>query len=150
MVWHSGLLHKLNFWLSKFIILPFFNYNGFELFLRGSLCKNTQLMQEFLKVPFLILHFPSNIVMTFLVILSVILLSTLMILESTLSVIRHLICGNNQTWILNLYLICMTLKTGAGSIVDFNHGKKELPSFDWFSNSGVFDAKMEGSVLEGK
>ena len=44
----------------------------------------------------------------------------------------------------------MTLKTGAGSIVDFNPGKKELPSFDWFSNSGVFDAKMEGSVLEGK
>ena len=48
-------------------------------------------------------------------ILSVILLSMLMILLSTLSVIRHLICGNNQNWLLNLNLIYETLWNGEGS-----------------------------------
>ena len=47
--------------------------------------------------------------------LSVILLSMLMILLSILSVIRHLICGNNLNWLLNLNLIYETLWTGAGS-----------------------------------
>ena len=60
-----------------------------------SLHKNTQLMLEFLQAPFLFLHFPYYTLMTFLMILSVILLSMLMILLSTLSEIRHLICGNN-------------------------------------------------------
>ena len=47
--------------------------------------------------------------------LSVILLYTLMILLSILSVIRHLICGNNLNWLLNLNLIYETLQTGARS-----------------------------------
>ena len=51
--------------------------------------------------------------MTFLM-LSVILLSILMILPSTLTVIRHLICGNNLNWLLNLNLIYETLWTRAG------------------------------------
>ena len=42
--------------------------------------------------------------MTFLMMLSVILLSMLMIQLSILSVIRHLICGNNLNWLLNLNL----------------------------------------------
>ena len=36
----------------------------------------------------------------------------LMILLSTVSVIRHLICGNNMNWLLNLNLIYETLWTG--------------------------------------
>ena len=52
--------------------------------------------------------------MTFLLMLSVILLSMLMILSSSLSVIRHLIC-DNQNRLLNLNLICETLWAGAGS-----------------------------------
>ena len=44
--------------------------------------------------------------------LSVILVSMLMILLSILSVIRHLICGNNLKWLLNLNLIYETLWTG--------------------------------------
>ena len=52
--------------------------------------------------------------MTFLLMLSVILLSMLMILSSSLSVIRHLIC-DNQNWLLNLNLIYETLWAGAGS-----------------------------------
>ena len=56
---------------------------------------NIQLMREFLKGPFLVLHFSYYILMTFLKMLSVMLLSMLMILLSTLNVIRDLICGNN-------------------------------------------------------
>ena len=50
----------------------------------GSLHKNIQLMLEFLKVPFLVLHFSYYTLMTFLM-LSVILLSMLIILLSTLN-----------------------------------------------------------------
>ena len=53
--------------------------------------------------------------MTFLRMVSVILLSMLMILLSILSVIRHLICGNNLSWLLNLNLIYETLWTGVRS-----------------------------------
>ena len=55
----------------------------------GSL--HIQLMLEFLKPPFLVLHFTYSTFMTFLMVLSVILLSVLMILLSTQCVIRHLI-----------------------------------------------------------
>ena len=47
--------------------------------------------------------------------LSVILLSILMILLSTLSVIRHMSCGNNYSWLLNLNLIYEALWTGVRS-----------------------------------
>ena len=75
-------------------------------FWKGRLHKNIQLMQEFLKAPFLVLHFSYYTLMTFLMKLSVILLSMLMIL---LSIRRHQICGNN------LNLIYEMLWTGAGS-----------------------------------
>ena len=48
-----------------------------------------------LKAPFLVLHFCYYTLVTFLMMLSEVLLSMLMILLSTLNVIRHLICGNN-------------------------------------------------------
>ena len=69
--------------------------NGFEWLWMGSLHKNIQLMLEFLKAPFFVLHFSYYKLMTFLMILSVILLSILMILLSPVSAIGHLICGNN-------------------------------------------------------
>ena len=47
--------------------------------------------------------------------LPVILLSMLMILLFIPSVIRHLICGNNFNWLLNLNLIYETLWTRVGS-----------------------------------
>ena len=61
-----------------------------------------------------------------------VLLSMLMILLSILCVIRHLICGRNLNWLLNLYLIYETLWTGVGS---------GLLSF-------AIDMKMDGSVFE--
>ena len=76
----------------------------------GNFHKNIQLMLELLKAPFLVLHFSFYTLIVFLIKLSVILLSMLsmiillsmlMILLSTLSVMRHLICGNNLNLLLN-------------------------------------------------
>ena len=76
---------------------------------------NTQFMLEFLKAPFLLLHFFYYTLMTFLMMLSVILVSMLMILLSILSIAGHLICDNNLNWLLNLNLIYKTLWAGARS-----------------------------------
>ena len=35
-------------------------------------------------------------------------------------------------------------------LVDFNDGKTQLVSFDWSNNTGAIDAKIDGSVLEGR
>ena len=87
--------------------------------------------------------------MTFLL-LSVILLSMLMILISVLIVIRHLICGNNQNWLLNLNLICETLDWDRKWLVDFNARKTQLLSLDRSNNTSAIDLKMDWSVLEKK
>ena len=95
----------------------------------GSLPKNIQLMLEFLKSTFIVIHlsyyndlfhfsyYPTNDLM----ILSLILLSMLMlmILLSALNVIMHLICGHNQNWLLNLNLIYDTMWTATegGSLI---------------------------------
>ena len=98
-VWHASLLHKLkSYGISRqiFGLISFFSVIGaFGQFWMGNPHKNIQLMAEFLKGPFLVLYFSYHRLMTFLMMLSVILLSTLMILLSILNVIRHLICGNN-------------------------------------------------------
>ena len=78
---------------------------GFGSFCIGSLHKNIQFMLEFLKGPFLVLHFSCYTLITFLLMSSVILLSMLMILLPTLNVIRYLICGSNQNWLMNWLLV---------------------------------------------
>ena len=83
-------------------------------FWMGSLQKKIQLTLEFHKASFLVLHF-SYYTSMILMMLSVKLLSVLMILLSILSVIRHLICGNNLNGLMNLNLIYETLWTGARS-----------------------------------
>ena len=86
--------------------------------------------------------------MTFLMMLSMILLSMLMILVSILSVIKHLICGNNLNWLLSD--LRDTVDWGKKWLVDFNAGKTQLVSFSQSNNTGVIDVKMDGSVLEEK
>ena len=54
--------------------------DSFKWFWMGSIHKNIQLMLEFLSVPFLVLHFSCYTLMTFLMMISVILLSMLMML----------------------------------------------------------------------
>ena len=78
--------------------------------------------------------------MTFLIMLSVILLSVLMILLCILSLIRHLICGNNLNWLLNLNLSHKTLSTGGKKrFVDFNVRKIQLVSFGLSNNNCSID-----------
>ena len=41
-----------------------------------------------------------------------------------------------------------TVDWGRKWFVDFNTGKTQLVSFDWSSNTGAINVKMDGSVLE--
>ena len=74
----------------------------------------------------------------------------MLILLSILSAIRHLICGNNLNWLLNLNLIYETLDWGKKWLVGFNAGKTQLVSFYSFNSNGSIDVKMGGSFLEEK
>ena len=103
------------------LFLLFSVTEGFEWFWMENLHKNNfQLMLVFLKAPLLVPHFSYYTLMTFLVMLSVILLSMLMIRLSVLSVIRYLICCSNLNWLLNLNLIYEKW------LVNFNTGKTHL------------------------
>ena len=84
-------------------------------------------------LPFLVLPFFCYTLLTFLTMLSMILLSMLMILLSDLSVIRHLICGNDLNWLLNLNLIYETLWTGvrSGLLILM------LGNLNWFRLTGL-------------
>ena len=67
----------------------------------------------------------------------------LMISLSTLSVIRDLI------WQLELaseleFDLSDTVDWARKCLVDLNAGKTQLVSFDWFNNTGVIGAKMNG------
>ena len=109
-------------YLTLFLILLVID--GFEWFWIESLHKNIQLMLEFFKGPFLVLRFSCCILMTFVMMLSVILLFMLMIPLSILIVIKGL--------------------------VDFDARKTQLVLFDWSNNNGSLDVKMDVSVLEKK
>ena len=83
-VWHAGLLHKLkSYGISGQIfglVSSFLSSRRLLLSLMGNLHKNIQLMLVFLKGPFLVLQFSYYTLMTFLMMLSVVLLYMLMIL----------------------------------------------------------------------
>ena len=80
-------------YLALFLLLSV--VDGFEWFWIEILHRSICLVLEFLKGPFLVLHFSCCILMTFLMVLSVVLVSVLMILLSILGVIKHLICGGS-------------------------------------------------------
>ena len=89
--------------------------------------------------------------MYFYMTLSVILLSTLIILPSTLSVIRHLICEQKLELAFELESdLPDTMDCGSTWLVDLQPGKTQLVSFYWSNNTGVIDLKMEGSIIEEK
>ena len=97
-VWYAGLLSKLNFYgiLGKILdfISSFVSKRRLQVVLDGKLWEEFQSALKFLKGPFMVLLFSYCTLMTFLMMLSVVLLSTLMILLSMLNVISDLICGN--------------------------------------------------------
>ena len=83
--------------------------------------------------------------------LSVILLSMLIMRLSILSVIMHLVCGNNLNWLLNLNLTYETLWTGIRSGLFISM----LGKLSWFwltrlMTMVVLIWKWMGSVLEEK
>ena len=104
-------LSLMEFQVRNLVSLLFFSViHSFEWFWIESLHKNIQLMLEFLKAPFWLLHFlryindlPNDVICD---------IAMLMIQLSVLSVIRHLFCRNNLNWLLNLNLIYKTLLTG--------------------------------------
>ena len=114
------------------LFLLFTVIDDFEWFWMESLHKNIQLMQEFLKAPFLVLRFSYYTLMTFLMMLSVILQSMLTILLFILSAIRHLIC-DNLNWLLNLNLIYETQWTGVRSCLLISM----LGKLSWFRLTGL-------------
>ena len=77
----SRLVFFTNFRLMEFqvyylaLFLLFAVIDSLKWFWIGSLHKNIQLMLEFLKAPFMVLHFSYYTLMTFLMMLSIILLS---------------------------------------------------------------------------
>ena len=97
------------------VFLLFSVIEGFEWFWMGSLHKNIQIMLEFLKGPFFVLHFsylyindlPDDAIWDIAIYAH----------DTTLysNCDQHLICSNNLNWLLNLNLIYETLWTGAGS-----------------------------------
>ena len=136
-------LSLLEFLVRYLVFFPLFLViGGFGWVWMGNLHKNIQLTLKCLKGPFLDLHLSYYALVTFLMILSVILLSLLIILLSS--------CGNNQSWLLELKLIYKTLDQGRKWLVDFSAGKSQLVSFDWSNNTVAIDVKMDGSVLEEK
>ena len=98
-VWHAGLLHKLkSYGISGQIfglISSFLSNRWLRVVLDGKSSQEYPVNAGIPQRSILVLHFSYYTLMTFLMMLSVILLSMLMILLSTLNMIRHLICGNN-------------------------------------------------------
>ena len=115
----------------------------------GSLHKNIQLMLKFLKAPFLVLNFSYYTLMTFLMMLSVILLCMLILLSTQ--------CEQASDLWQQLELASElesdlrdTAHWGRKWLVDFNAGKTQLVSFDWSNNTSAIDVRIDGSVLEEK
>ena len=115
----------------------------------GSLHKNIQLMLEFLKATFLVLHFSYYSLMTFLMMLSVILISVLMILLCDQA--SDLWCDQASDLWQQLELafelesdLRDTVDWGREWLVDFNAGKIRLVSFDLSNNIGAIDVEMDG------
>ena len=116
-------LHLIEFQVRYLALLLLFSViDNFGWFWMESFDKNIQLMLEFLMAPFLVLHFSYHTLITFLTMLPVILLYMLMIPLSILTVIKHLICGNNLNWLLYLNLIYENWDWGKKWLADFNAG----------------------------
>ena len=112
--------------------------------------QNIHLMREFLKAPFLVLHFllyindlPDDVICDVAVYAD----------DTTLYSKCHRASDLWQQLKLASELesdLRDTVDWGKKLLVDFNAGKTQLVSFDWFSNNGSIDVKMGGSVLEEK
>ena len=120
-------LDLMGFQLRCMALFLFFSViGGFEWFCVGSLNKNIQLALDFLKCPFLVLHFSYYTLMTFLIMLSVILLPMLMILLSTRSVNRSDLCQHLELSSELESDLRDTADWDRKWLVDFSTGKTQL------------------------
>ena len=131
------------------IFLLFSVIDRFEWFCMESLDSNIQLMLEFLKAPFLVLHISYYTLMAFLTKLSVILLSMLMILLTK--------CDQASDLWQQLELASElesdlqdTVEWSRNWLVDLIARKTQLVLFDRSKNNGSIDLKMDGSILVEK
>ena len=132
-IFYAGLLLKLkSYWILGQIfglIYSFLSNRQFQVVLDDESFQEYQINagvpHGFILGPTLFLLYINDL----LTMLSVVLLSMLMILLSILSVIRHLICGNNLNWLLNLNLIYETLWTGVRSALLISM----LGKLSWFA-----------------
>ena len=111
-VWYASLLHNFkSYGISGQIFGLIFSFlidGRLQVVPNGKSSSEYPVNAGVLQAPFLVLH--CYTLMTFLTMLSI-----LMILLFILSVTRHLICGNNLNWLLNLNLMYETLWTGVRS-----------------------------------
>ena len=117
----------------------------------GSLHKYIQLMLEFFKTPFLVLHFSYYTLITFLTTVSVILLSMLMVLLifSVWSDVWSVVTTGTAffwTWIWSARHCGLGQKVACWC----QWWKTQLVSFEPSNNSGVIDVKLDRCVLEKK
>ena len=94
----------------------------------------------------LALHCCYYTLMVFLIMLSDILLTVLMMLLSTVGLIRHLICSISQSCLLNLNLTYKTLQTGTGSGMLISI----LEKFNLFCLTGAIDLITWVQAWRGK
>ena len=97
-------------------------------------------MLQFLKAPFLVLHFSYYSLMTFLMMLSVI---------ATYADDTTLCSKCDQAsdlW----QRLDLASKLGRKWLLEFSAGKTQLVSFHWSNNSGAINVKMDRSGLEEK
>ena len=105
---HAGLPHRLRSYgiLGQIfdLILSFVSIRWLQVVLVGKSSQEYPVNAGVPQMPFLVLLFSYYTLLTFLIILSPMLLSMLMVLRSTLSGIRHLIAAKTRdgcwTWIL--------------------------------------------------
>ena len=129
------------------VFLPFSLKDDFKWFWMESLHKNIQLMWEFFKAPFLVLHFSYYTLMTFLCDIAIYADDTTLYSK----------CDQASDLWQQLELASElesdlrdTAEWGKKWLVDFNAGKTQLVSFDQSNNNGSIDVKMGGSILEEK
>ena len=149
--WSSQMEYQVRY-LTLFLL--FSVIDDFEWFWMESLYKNFQLMLEFLKAPFLVLHFAYYTLMTYYTLLCInyaLLLSMLMILifyskcDQASDLWQQLeLASEHESDLQDTVDSCKKL------LVDFNAGKTQLVLFDQSDNNGSIEVKMDRSVFEEK
>ena len=116
----------------------------------GSFHKNIQVMLEFLKAPFLVLHFSYYTLLIFLMVICNIAIYA----DNTTLYTK---CDQASDLWQQLELaselesdLRYSVDWGRNWLVDFNTGKTQLVSFHRSNNTTAIDVKMDRSVLEEK